>query len=83
MRAIADEVDRVLREQGAERLGLEGYETSTWLLQDYGDIVLHIFTPEARGIYDLEHLWGDAPRVDWRTACNEPTEQPTSHRAAL
>jgi ribosome-associated protein len=35
-------------------------------LQDYGDIVLHVFTPAARSLYDLEHLWADAVRVDWQ-----------------
>jgi len=68
MHAIADEVDRVLSEHGSERLGLEGYDGSSWLLQDYGDVVLHVFSPEARGIFDLEHLWADARRIDWRTA---------------
>lgn len=66
MRAIADEVDRVLSEAGSQRLGVEGYESDSWILQDYGDIVLHIFTAEARALYDLERLWADARRVDWR-----------------
>jgi ribosome-associated protein len=47
-------------------LGTEGTESATWLLQDYGDIVLHVFTPAARSLYDLEHLWADAVRVDWQ-----------------
>ena len=66
MHAVAEEVDRVLQTEGSGRLGIEGYDTSTWILQDYGDIVLHVFTPEARSKYDLEHLWADAPRVDWQ-----------------
>ncbi len=66
MHAIAEEADRALEIEGSRRLGLEGYKTSSWILQDYGDVVLHIFSPESRGIYDLEHLWADASRVDWR-----------------
>jgi ribosome-associated protein len=66
MRAIAEEVDRVLSERGSQRLGIEGYESDSWILQDYGDIVLHIFTAEARAVYDLERLWADARRVEWR-----------------
>jgi ribosome-associated protein len=66
MRAIADEVHRVLSAEGSEPLGTEGADSATWVLQDYGDIVLHIFTPAARSLYDLEHLWADAVRVDWQ-----------------
>lgn len=66
MRAVADAVVQVLRATGARRLGREGADGSTWLLLDYGDIVLHVFSPEARGQYDLEHLWADAPRIDWK-----------------
>ena len=65
MHAIAEEVDRVLQLEGSSRIGVEGYQNSTWILQDYGDIVLHVFTAETRTLYDLEHLWADAPRVDW------------------
>jgi ribosome-associated protein len=66
MHAIAEEVDRALTEAGSERMGLEGYTESSWIVQDYGDVVLHVFTPEARELYDLEHLWADAGRVDWQ-----------------
>lgn len=66
MHAIAEEVDRVLKEDGSQRIGLEGYEASTWILQDYGDMLLHVFSAEARDLYELERLWGDAPHVDWR-----------------
>lgn len=65
MHAIAEEVDRVLAEQGNQRMGLEGYRESSWILQDYGDIVLHVFDSESREVYDLENLWADAVRVDW------------------
>ena len=66
MHGIAEEVDRVLNEAGSERMGIEGYTESSWIVQDYGDVVLHVFTPEARDLYDLEHLWADAARVDWQ-----------------
>jgi ribosome-associated protein len=66
MHAIAEEADRMLQEEGSSRIGAEGYDSNSWILQDYGDIVLHIFTAEARAIYDLEHLWADARKVDWR-----------------
>ncbi len=66
MHAIAEEVDRMMNEQGSKRLGIEGYQASQWIVQDYGDIVLHVFTPDARALYDLENLWADAAKVDWQ-----------------
>jgi ribosome-associated protein len=69
MHAIADEVTRLMRGVGSPRLGEEGYrDGSGWIVVDYGDVVLHVFTPEARALYDLENLWGDAPRLDWANA---------------
>ncbi len=65
MHAIAEEVDRVLKDEGSRRIGREGYESSAWILQDYGDLLLHVLSPEARDLYELERLWGDASRVDW------------------
>ena len=67
MHAIAEEVDRILEADGSARQGLEGYDSSTWIVQDYGDVVLHVFTGEARSLYDLEHLWGDAVPVNWQS----------------
>ena len=72
MRAVADEVHRVLKENGSSRLGREGDHGNSWILQDYGDVVVHIFSAEARKLYDLEHLWADAPQIDWRAHCGLP-----------
>lgn len=66
LHAIAEEVDRVMEERGWKRLGLEGYRESSWILQDYGDVCLHVFDEASRELYDLENLWGDAERVDWQ-----------------
>jgi ribosome-associated protein len=65
-RALADEVNRVLSGEGSRRLSNEGSAESSWILQDFGDIVLHVFTAEARKLYDLENLWADAVPVDWQ-----------------
>jgi len=62
---IAEEIDAALHAEGERRLSIEGYEASKWVVQDYGDVVVHIFDPEAREYYALEELWADAPRVDW------------------
>jgi ribosome-associated protein len=61
--AIADAVDERLDAMGATRLGVEGHSAGRWVLIDYGDVVAHVFNPEARMFYDLEGLWADAPRV--------------------
>jgi ribosome-associated protein len=68
MHAIAEEVDAALREAGDMRLGIEGYTASRWIVQDYGDVVMHVFDAEAREYYALEDLWADARRVDWERA---------------
>lgn len=72
MRAIAEEVDRLLKANGSRPMGIEGKDDSQWILHDFGDIVLHVFSPEARQLYDLEHLWADAPRVDWKAVNGQP-----------
>lgn len=63
---ISEEIDDVLRENGDRRLSIEGYEASKWVVQDYGDVVVHVFSPETRDYYAIEDLWADAPRVDWQ-----------------
>lgn len=73
MQSIAEEAGRAMKAEGHRPRGIEGRESSTWILQDYGDIVLHVFTPESRQVYDLEHLWADAPRIDWKTAASRLT----------
>jgi ribosome-associated protein len=66
MKAIASEVKTRLRTSGSSRATLEGEESTQWMLLDYGDIVLHVFSPEGRALYDLENLWADAKRLDWQ-----------------
>ena len=62
--AVADAVDDALTGLGAQRLGAEGRSGGGWVLLDFGDVVVHVMSPEARGFYDfLEGLWADAPRV--------------------
>ncbi len=63
-RAIADRVMERMEEQGIRPAGTEGYAESQWILLDYGDVVVHIFSEEQREFYALERLWSDAPRTD-------------------
>ena len=62
---ITEEIDDEMHRLGDRRLSVEGYEASTWVVQDYGDVIVHVFDPARREYYALEELWADAPRVDW------------------
>ena len=63
IRSLADEVQDTLTKQGVEPKSVEGKSTG-WILLDYGTVVVHVFTPDQREHYSLEHLWGDAKEVD-------------------
>jgi len=60
VRAIADEIDKVLRKDGIKCYHKEGMEALHWVLLDYFDVVVHIFKKETREYYNIEKLWGDA-----------------------
>ena len=59
VQAMADAVDEMLGKAGYEPKQTEGYRSANWILQDYGDIVVHIFDTENRLFYDLERIWRD------------------------
>jgi ribosome-associated protein len=64
-KAIYDEVrDRLKAEERLIPRNVDGDREARWILVDYLDVVLHVFTPEARGYYRLEELWGDVPSVE-------------------
>jgi len=62
--AIADEIGEQLAMLGYKPVSTEGYQSANWILMDYGDFLIHIFSVEARGFYDLERLWGMAPPLE-------------------
>ena len=62
--AISDEVGLRLKQNGELPLSLEGYNQGEWVLADYGDFLVHIFSPKARQYYDLERLWRNARIVE-------------------
>jgi ribosome-associated protein len=66
MRATADHMVELGKKIDERPYGISGYETATWVLLDYIDVVVHIFARPYRDYYDLELLWGDAPRLEWR-----------------
>ena len=62
--AMQDEVDRKLYEQGINAKSIEGNRNSTWILMDYEDIIVHLFSEEDRLFYDLERIWKDGIIID-------------------
>jgi ribosome-associated protein len=66
VRTIVDEVERALKDADGEGpRAVEGLDDATWVLMDYGDIIVHVFQNETRDYYDLDRLWADAPAVNW------------------
>jgi ribosome-associated protein len=64
VRAIADGIQRRLRDAGRRPLHVEGEPRADWVLIDYGEFIVHVFTEEKRSYYALDNLWGDAPLLD-------------------
>ena len=62
---IANNIEEKLEEHSAKLWHREGGRRATWILLDYIDAIVHIFTEEVRDFYGLERLWGDAPRVEY------------------
>jgi ribosome-associated protein len=66
VRTIVEEIEKAMKEHAsAPPTSVEGYDDATWVLLDYGDLVVHVFLDETRAYYELERLWTDAPRIDW------------------
>lgn len=67
VKTIVEEIEAKVAEAGGPRpLRVEGLDARQWVLMDYGDVVVHVFLDETRRFYQLERLWGDVPRVEWR-----------------
>jgi ribosome-associated protein len=66
VRTIVDEIEKAMKEHASvPPTSVEGLDDATWVLLDYGDIVVHVFLDETRAYYELERLWADAPGIDW------------------
>ena len=81
VQAIADEIERKLSAAGIEPKHMEGYNQADWLLMDYVDFVVHIFSESARKFYDLERLWKTAKRVELADL-EKPARKPAAKKAA-
>ena len=64
VKTLCDYAEYTLEQLGEPMLGREGHRGNSWELLDFGSIVVHVFTEEARGFYDLERLWADAEAID-------------------
>ena len=71
VKSLSDYVETELKEQGIQPLHQEGYASSSWVLLDYGDVVVHIFTEQTRGFYDLERLWKDGAQLPFPIFCRK------------
>ncbi|MFQ5575349.1 MAG: ribosome silencing factor [Terriglobia bacterium] len=66
VKELARSIRDKMSELRVKPIGAEGEEDGRWVLLDFGDLVVHIFTAEERGFYELERLWSDAPEVEWK-----------------
>ncbi|MBI2708660.1 MAG: ribosome silencing factor [Actinobacteria bacterium] len=67
VRTIVEEVERRVADAGGPKpLRVEGLDDMRWVLMDYGAFVVHVLSDDARRYYDLERLWSDVPKLDWR-----------------
>ena len=73
VKTLCDYAEYTLDQLGEPMLGREGHRGNSWELLDYGSIVVHVFTEEARQFYDLERLWADAENVDLKDIIIEET----------
>ena len=78
-KAVAEGIEEAL---GEKPLGVSGLDEGAWVLIDLGDVVIHLFEEQFRDYYDLEGLWGDAPKVAWKTLAKaKKTKKPAAKRA--
>jgi ribosome-associated protein len=74
MKTAADKADELSEDRGATRLSRSGDESANWIILDLFDVVVPIFTQEARSYYDVDGLWGDARRVEWERPVDKKPE---------
>jgi ribosome-associated protein len=66
MRSVCDDLAELAQQRGDRALSDNGLEGESWMLIDFVHVVVHVFSQEARQFYDLDSLWGDAKRIEWK-----------------
>jgi len=74
MRTVADEIHELGAQVGFRAWRTSGYDAARWIVVDCVNVVVHVFDTDSRSFYDLELLWGDAPRIDWRAELGLPAD---------
>jgi ribosome-associated protein len=67
MRAVCNQIEELAGKMGSKTFSRSGYEGETWIVVDFIDVVVHLFSGESRQYYDLDNLWCDAPKIDWES----------------
>lgn len=75
VKALADEVEFALKQQGVAPNHEEGHHSNTWILLDYGSVVVHVFQGQTREFYDIERLWKDGEAVDLSSLLEEAEQE--------
>ena len=73
VKTLCDCAEYTLEQLGETMLGREGHRGNSWELLDFGAVVIHVFTPEAREFYSLERLWADGEKIELKDIVTEPT----------
>jgi len=63
VKSLAEEVEFQFKEKGVAPIRTEGFNTQNWFILDYANVIVHVFSPDARDYYDLDHLWADGEDV--------------------
>jgi len=66
LKALVDSLREESKQRDIALLGVDGYGSTNWVVMDFGEIIFHLFVPEARQFYQLERLWADAPLFSWQ-----------------
>ena len=72
MHAVLERIEQLAGQTGRRPLGIADARDASWIVADYVDVIVHLFDAEHRSYYDLDRLWGDAPRVAWDEREAEP-----------
>ena len=81
VRALFNEIHVRLKALGEQHRPVEGADLAWWVVMDYGDVVVHLLQPEARDYYELDRLYAQCPRLDWRAVA--PPGQPEGRAAEV